>query len=66
MVVPVTFAETSVRLSFGGKTTTFSVLVDGVDDPVDSSISSDGLVGGAVEHKKAKVKHLVNPGYVFQ
>lgn len=44
MVVLVTLAGTPVLLSFGGKTSGFSVLVDGVGDPVDSSITSDSLV----------------------
>lgn len=47
MVVLGSLAETSVSLSLGGKTSGFSVLVDGVGDPVDSGISSDGLVLGA-------------------
>lgn len=44
MVVLVSLAGTPVLLSFGGKTSGFSVLVDGVGDPVDSSITSDSLV----------------------
>lgn len=44
MVVLVALAGTPVLLAFGGKTTGFSVLVNGVGDPVDSGITSDSLV----------------------
>lgn len=47
MVVLGSLAETSVSLSLGGETSGLSVLVDGVGDPVDSGVSSDGLVLGA-------------------
>lgn len=46
VVVLVTLAGTPVLLAFGGKTSGFSVLVDGVGDPVDSGITSDSLVRG--------------------
>lgn len=44
LVVSVTLAQTTRFLSSGGKTTRFAVLVDGVDDPVDASVTTDGLV----------------------
>lgn len=47
MVVFASLAETPVPLSLGGETSGLSVLVDGVGDPVDSGITSDGLVLGA-------------------
>jgi hypothetical protein len=40
---------TSVLLADRGKATSLSVLVDGVGDPVDSGVSSDGLVRGIDE-----------------
>lgn len=46
VVVLVTLSEATGLLASGGKTTSFTVLVNGVDDPVDSRISSDGLVAG--------------------
>lgn len=48
VVVLRTFSETPVLLPLGGKTSSLSVLVDGVGDPVDSGIASDGFVLGAV------------------
>jgi hypothetical protein len=42
----VTLSVTAVLLANGGKTTSFTVLVNGVDDPVDASITTDGLVVG--------------------
>ena len=47
MVVPSTFTQTSVLLSFRSKTTSFSVFVYWVCDPVDSCVSSDCFVVGA-------------------
>lgn len=47
VVESVTLATTSVLLALGGKTSSLSSLVDSVGDPVDSGVSSDGLVGGA-------------------
>jgi hypothetical protein len=44
VVVLVALAGTPVLLSLGGKTSGFSVLVNGVGDPVDSGITSDSLV----------------------
>lgn len=49
VVVLVALSETPVPLSLGGETTSLPVLVDGVGDPVDSGISSDGLVLGAAD-----------------
>ena len=48
VVVLGTLAETSVSLSLGGESSSLSVLVDWVGDPVDSGVSSDSLVGWAV------------------
>ena len=48
VVVLGSLAETPVLLAFGGKTTGFAVLVDGVGDPVDAGITTDSLVLGAV------------------
>jgi hypothetical protein len=47
VVVPRTLAQTPVFLSFGSKSSGFSVLVDRSGDPVDSCVSSDSLVGWA-------------------
>jgi len=44
LVVSVTLAQTTGLLASCGKSTGFTVLVDGVDDPVDTSIAADGLV----------------------
>jgi len=44
LVVSVTLAQTTGLLSSGGETAGFAVLVNGVDDPVDASITADGLV----------------------
>jgi len=41
----VTLSVTTVLLANGGKTTSFAVLVDGVNDPVDAGITTDGFVG---------------------
>ena len=48
MVVPRSLAQTPVLLSLGSKTSCFSVFVNRVCDPVDSCISSDCFVVGAV------------------
>jgi hypothetical protein len=48
VVVSGTLAETPVLLALGGETTSLAVLVDGVGDPVDSGITTDGLVLGAI------------------
>jgi hypothetical protein len=40
----VTLSVTTVLLTNGGKTTSLTVLVNGVDDPVDTGITTDGLV----------------------
>jgi hypothetical protein len=47
VVVLVALSETPVLLSLGGKTTSLPVLVNRVGDPVDSGITTDGLVLGA-------------------
>lgn len=44
LVESVTLSETTGLLSGGGQSTRFSVLVDWVDDPVDTGIATDGLV----------------------
>jgi len=44
MVVAVTLSETTRLLASRGKATSFSVLVDSFDDPVDSGIPSNSLV----------------------
>jgi hypothetical protein len=44
LVVSVTLAQTTRLLASGSETTRFTVLVDWVDDPVDASITADGLV----------------------
>jgi hypothetical protein len=49
MVVPRSLAQTPVLLTLGSKTTSFSVLVYWVCDPVDSCVSSDCFVVGAVD-----------------
>lgn len=49
LVVSMTLAQSTRLLSGGGKTTGFTVLVNGVDDPVDASITTDGLVLGVNE-----------------
>ena len=52
VVVLVTLSETPVPLSLGGETTGLSVLVNGVGDPVDSGITTDGLVLGAAGRRE--------------
>lgn len=44
LVVPVALAKTAALLASGSETTAFAMLVDGVDDPVDAGIATDGLV----------------------
>jgi hypothetical protein len=46
LVVGMTLAETAGLLAGGSETTALAVLVDGVDDPVDTGIAADGLVLG--------------------
>jgi hypothetical protein len=46
VVVLVATAETTALLAGGGETTGLAVLVDGVGDPVDAGIATDGLVLG--------------------
>lgn len=46
VVVLGALAQTTVLLALGGEATHLSVLVDGVGDPVDTGVSSDGLVRG--------------------
>jgi hypothetical protein len=49
VVVLVSTAETTGLLAGGGKTTGLAVLVDRLDDPVDTGIAADGLVLGVDE-----------------
>ena len=49
LVVAVTLAKTTALLAGGGETAALTVLVDGLDDPVDAGIATDGLVGGVDE-----------------
>lgn len=49
LVVTMSLVETARLLSGGSKTTRLAVLVDGLDDPVDASITADGLVLGIDE-----------------
>jgi len=44
LVVSMTLAQTTRLLASSSKTTRFTVLVDWVDNPVDASITADGLV----------------------
>ncbi len=44
LVVAVTLVETAGLLAGGGEAAGFTVLVDGVNDPVDAGILADGLV----------------------
>lgn len=46
VVVAVALVDTTGLLASGGKTTGLAVLVDSVADPVDASITADGLVLG--------------------
>jgi len=50
LVESVTLAQSTRLLSSGGEATRFAVLVNGVDDPVDASITTDGLVLGVHEN----------------
>jgi hypothetical protein len=49
VVVLVATAETTRLLASGGETTALAVLVDRLDDPVDTGIAADGLVLGVDE-----------------
>jgi hypothetical protein len=49
VVVAVTAADTTVLLSGGGETAGLAALVDGVADPVDAGVATDGLVRGVDE-----------------
>lgn len=49
MVVSVSLSKTTRFLAGAGEASGFSVLVNRVNDPVDSRISSDSLVGGINE-----------------
>jgi hypothetical protein len=49
LVVAVTLVETTGLLASGSETAGLAVLVDGVDDPVDAGILTDGLVLGVDE-----------------
>lgn len=49
LVVPVALLETSALLAGSRKTTAFTVLVNGVDDPVDAGIAANSLVLGIDE-----------------
>ncbi len=44
LVVSVALAQTARLLASRGETSGFAVLVDGVDDPVDTRIAADGLM----------------------
>jgi hypothetical protein len=46
VVVLVTTAKTTALLAGGGESTALAVLVDGLDDPVDTGIAADSLVLG--------------------
>ena len=46
VVVLVSTAKTTALLASGGEATALAVLVDGLDDPVDARITTDGLVLG--------------------
>ena len=46
LVVSVATAETTGLLTGGGKTTLLTVLVNGLDDPVDARVIANGLVLG--------------------
>lgn len=49
LVVAVALVETAGLLAGGGEATGLAVLVDGVDDPVDTGVDADGLVLGVDE-----------------
>jgi hypothetical protein len=44
LVVTVTLAQSTRLFASSGKTAGFTVLVNGIDDPVDTGIAADGLV----------------------
>ena len=48
-MVSVSLAQTTALLASGGETTALAVLVHRLDDPVDTGIAADGLVGGVDE-----------------
>jgi hypothetical protein len=48
VVVPRSLSETSVLLALASKTSCLSVLVDGIADPIDLGVTTDGFVGRAV------------------
>lgn len=49
LVVAVALVETTGLLAGGGEAAGLAVLVDGVDDPVDAGVNTDGLVLGVDE-----------------
>jgi hypothetical protein len=49
LVVAMTLSETTGLLASGGETTSFAMLVDWVDNPVDAGITTDSLVLGVNE-----------------
>lgn len=63
VVVQVTLVDTSRLLAGRGEASGFSSLVDGVDDPVNLGVSSDGLVRGVDEDDFEVLvgRVLVNP-----
>lgn len=46
VVVLGALSDTTVLAALGGEATSLAVLVDGVDDPVDAGVATDGLVRG--------------------
>ena len=44
LIISVAFAQSARLLASGSETTRFTVLVDGVNDPVDAGIAADGLM----------------------
>jgi hypothetical protein len=67
VVVTVSLVETTGLLSSGGKSTGLAVLVDGLDDPVDAGVATDGLVLGVDEDDLEVLvgSVLVNPVGVY-
>jgi hypothetical protein len=59
VVVAVTLAETTVLLAGGGEATGLATLVDGVADPVDAGIATDGLVRRVDEDDLEVLVHTV-------
>jgi hypothetical protein len=49
VVVLVSTTKTTALLAGGGETAALAVLVDGLDDPVDTRVAADGLVLGVDE-----------------